>query len=262
MLKFKFMKAKAPRRWRQMGLQSLGHGGRRDRAGRRPGRSTVLRAARPELSRHHPVHVTLRVREDAPRLRRARAWAVLRAAFRRGKDRFGFRLLHFSIQSNHLHLICETEDKRALTRGMQGLTIRIARRLNRLAQRRGKLFADRYHARVLKTPREVRRALVYVLQNAAHHDARVAGVLDVYSSGAYFPHWREPLRLPIVDDGPPPIMAPRVWLLTTGWLRAGGPIGRDEVPAVSGRPRPARAPLGARSHVHSGPARGLGGREA
>src|SRR5687767_6169007 len=95
----------------------------------------------------------------------------------------------YDVQSNHIHMICEADDKRSLSRGMQGLAIRIARRMNRLAGRRGKFFADRYHARVLKNPTQVRRALVYVLQNAAHHNAHLAGALDVYSSGAYFEGW-------------------------------------------------------------------------
>ncbi len=217
------------KRWVQLGLQSQGtHGGRRDKAGRKPGRKTVARIKRPRLSPHHPVHVTLRIRNDAPRLRRAHAWAVLRACFRRGRDRFGFRLVHFSVQTNHAHLICEADDARALSRGMQGLAIRIARRMNRLAKRKGKFFADRYHARALTTPREVRNALVYVLKNAAHHAALAAGVLDVYSSGVYFDGWREPIRLRLIDDGPPPIVAAKSWLLTTGWRRRRGPIGLDE----------------------------------
>jgi REP element-mobilizing transposase RayT len=220
------------RRWKQLGLQSLGtHGGRRDGSGRKRGRQTVVRAARPSLSRHHPVHVTLRVRDDAPRLRRSRAWAVLRAAFRGGRDRFGFRLCHFSVQSNHIHLICEADDRRALSRGMQGLAIRIARRMNRLAGRRGKFFADRYHARQLKTPPEVRNALLYVIQNHAHHDAHRAGVLDVYSSGCYFTGWREPILLPLVDDGPPPLTPARSWLARTGWTRKRGRISISETPS-------------------------------
>lgn len=232
------------RRWRQLGLQSVGHGGRRDGAGRKKGRRTVARVPRPRLSKHHPVHVTLRIRDDAPRLRRVRAWAVLRAAFRRGKDRFGFRLVQFSVQSNHMHLICEAEDRRALSRGMQGLAIRIARRMNRLAERKGKLFADRYHARILSSPTQVRRALVYVLQNAAHHKPELTGAVDVYSSAPYFDGWLERSRLRIVDDGPPPVEPARTWLLTTGWMRAGGKISREEVP----RPVTARcaAPEGAR----------------
>jgi REP element-mobilizing transposase RayT len=227
--------SKAPRRarrWKQRELDSLRHGGRREKAGRKKGRR-VSRTARPALSRHHPVHCTLRVRDDAPRLRRVNAWAVLRAVFRRGKDRFGFRLVHFSVQTNHLHLLCEAEDKRSLARGMQGLAIRVARHMNRLAGRRGKLFADRYHAEILGSPTRVRRALVYVLHNGAHHNPELAGAIDVYSSAPYFNGWRRRIRLRFVDDGPPPVVPARTWLLTTGWLRAGGPIDHDEVPAPS-----------------------------
>ncbi len=140
-------------------------------------------------------------------------------------------MVHFSVQTNHAHLICEADDARALSRGVQGLAIRIARRMNRLAKRKGKFFADRYHAHVLKTPREVRNALVYVLQNAAHHDRLAAGVVDVYSSGAYFNGWREPIKLRPIDDGPPPVVPATTWLLTTGWRRRSGAISRDETPA-------------------------------
>jgi REP element-mobilizing transposase RayT len=203
---------------------------RKKKSGRPRGRTTVERTRRPELRPNVPVHVTLKLRPDAPRLRRARAWAVLRAAFRRGCDRFGFRLVHFSVQSNHIHLVSEADDRRALARGVQGLAVRIARRMNRLAGRKGKFFADRYHLRLLRSPTQVRRAILYVLQNVAHHDRNLRGVIDVYSSAAYFHGWRERLSLPLVLDGDPPVTAARSWLLTVGWLRGGGPIGRDEVP--------------------------------
>jgi REP element-mobilizing transposase RayT len=219
------------KRWRQVGLPLSGQPNRRKKKSGRPrGRTTVERIRRPELRPQLPVHVTLKLRPDAPRLRRARAWAVLRAAFRRGCDRFGFRLVHFSVQSNHLHLLCEADDRRALARGIQGLAVRIARRMNRLAGRKGKFFADRYHLRLLRSPTQVRRALLYVLQNGAHHDRNLHGVLDVYSSAAYFDGWRERLALPLVLDGDPPRTAAKSWLLSAGWIRGGGRIGRDEVP--------------------------------
>jgi putative transposase len=220
--------ARARKRWLQLELGALGTpNGRRKR-----GRRTVERVKREKLSARHPVHVTLRVRDDAPGLRRSHAWAVLRRCFRAGCERFGFRLIHFSVQTNHLHLICEADDARALSRGIQGLAIRIARRMNRLAKRRGKFFADRYHARQLRSPTEVRRALVYVLHNAAHHGRLVAGLLDVYSSAPHFNGWREPLQLELIDDGPPPVVPPTCWMLTAGWRdRAGGPLSITEVPA-------------------------------
>src|SRR4051812_5153542 len=145
-------------------------GGKRDGAGRpKTGRAGVSHLRRPRLSRHHPVHVTLRAAPGLPSLRKRALRRVLFAAFGAGSERFGFRLVHFSVQSNHLHLVCEADDEGALCRGMQGLSIRIAKRLNRALGRRGRFFSDRYHARALKTPREVRNALAYVLNNARKH---------------------------------------------------------------------------------------------
>ena len=166
-------------------------------------------------------------------MRRHHAYRTLRAVFRRGKDRFGFRLVHYSVQSNHLHLLCEADDKRALARGMQGLAIRIARRLNRAAGRTGKLFADRYHLRVLESPTEVRHCLLYVLRNGVKHGVSPAGpVFDVYSSAMYFDGWTERLRLRLLDDGERPVATARSWLLATGWRR-GGPISLRDLPAAA-----------------------------
>ena len=152
---------------------------------------------------------------------------VLRGAFSSGADRFGFRLVEYSIQSNHLHLLCEARDRRALWRGMQGLSVRIAKRLNKLWERKGSVFADRYHARILRTPREVRVALAYVLCNARRHRVRLAGV-DRYSTGPWFEGWRGALgraRGRLVK----PALVARTWLLAIGWRRH-GLVRIDEVP--------------------------------
>jgi REP element-mobilizing transposase RayT len=90
-----------------------------------------------------PVHVTLRVRRHVYNLRSRRCFKSLENAFFAGGNKFGLRLNHFSVQGNHVHLIVEADDNRALSRGMQGLTIRMARSLNRVMQRRGSVFADR-----------------------------------------------------------------------------------------------------------------------
>jgi len=147
----------------------------------------VSHAKRPELREHFPVHVTLRLEKGLPSLRRKEAYRVLKRAFGAGAMRFGFRLVHFSVQSNqHLHILAEAGDGRALSRGMLGLSVRIARALNRLWKRSGSVFADRFHSRLLKTPREVRNALVYVLQNARKHWPAFTRRPDLYSSGPWF----------------------------------------------------------------------------
>jgi REP element-mobilizing transposase RayT len=153
----------------------------------------------------------------------------LHAAFSDARVRGSFRLVHFSAQSNHLHLLVEAGDRAALGRGMQGLAIRLARRLNRLWGRRGGVFADRYHARALRTPREVRHALVYVLANARRHGIGYRGI-DPHASGAWFGGWRDaPRRAEAPCEAPGPVSAARTWLLAVGWRRH-GLIGTRESP--------------------------------
>jgi REP element-mobilizing transposase RayT len=173
--------------------------------------------------------VTLRVRRDVPNLRRNVFLPVLTAALRAGCDRFGFRLCHYVVMGNHLHLVAEADDERCLARGLQGLTIRLAKRLNRAAGRRGRFFADRYHAHILRTPTEVHRALSYVLLNLRKHEAELhpqappSRGLDPFSSGAWFAGWHSPPRglLRHRRGDPPVVLTPRSWLLRDGWRRAG-----------------------------------------
>jgi len=201
-------------------------GGKRRGAGRKPtgDRSLVPHSGRPALTPRDPVLVTTRLMPGLPNLRRERTLMTLRGALSAGSDRFGFRLVEFSIQSNHLHFIVEAEDARAIARGMQGLLVRVAKALNREWDRHGKVLADRYHARILRTPREVRNALVYVLQNARKHGARVLGI-DAFSSGVWFEGWSGR-----VARAARPIASAGSWLLKTGWLR-GGRLSTHEEPA-------------------------------
>jgi REP element-mobilizing transposase RayT len=168
----------------------------------------VSHLRRPALASRFPVHVTLRVRKGVWPLRTKECFRELRKSFAAGRERFGFRLNQFSVQGNHVHLIAEAADGVALSRGMQGLTIRMAKSLNRVMRRRGKVFADRFHSRILRTPTEVRNAIHYVLFNRHHHAAQ---------SGRTIPRrWRDPYssahaHAPATD--PPPISPPHTWLL-------------------------------------------------
>src|SRR5687768_6395278 len=109
-------------------------GGARKGAGRKPknGVAGVSHRTREEQKPRHPVHVTPKLRAHLPRLRQKAEYAALRGAFGKGRERFGFRLCHYAVLDDHLHLIVEAADRTALRRGLQGLAIRIARALNRL----------------------------------------------------------------------------------------------------------------------------------
>jgi len=203
-------------------------GGRRRGAGRKPNgpRAGVSHLSRPNLAARFPVHVTLRLRDGIPSLRTGRMHAALRGclaeANARAEEAGRGRVVHYSIMPNHLHLLWEARDREALSRGVQGLATRMARAVNRVAERRGRVFGDRYHARILKTPREVRLALAYVLGNARRHGLvrgrTREGWVDPCSSAVAFDGW----RIPIVPARfSVPVARARTWLLGVGWRRHG-----------------------------------------
>jgi putative transposase len=208
------------------------HGGRREGAGR----PRLLRPkGLPHLSRGfhektHPVHVTWRVIRGLPSLRKRALAVAIGCTFRENtagnlRRRSGFQVIHFSIQPDHLHLIVEAADRRRLAAGLRGLGVWIARRVNEKLGLKGRVLKDRYHERRLATPREVRNAILYVLQNFKKHDPSPF-VFDAWSSAPWFDGWTFTL------DPPPtrtPVAPPTTWLARTGWRRHGR-LGPDERP--------------------------------
>ena len=192
------------------------HGGRRRGAGRKPKGPVAGVAHRPreEFARRRPVFVTQRIAEDCPSLRRAEVVALFRALVQRLQDA-EFAVVEWSLQSNHLHLVVEAADSRVLARRLGGFLGELAKRLNRLWRRRGRVFPQRFDARVLSTPRAVRTALAYTLGNGRKHGAWRGRGPDRCSSGSEFAGWKDWVaqsrRLPEA----------RTWLLESGWRRHG-----------------------------------------
>jgi hypothetical protein len=150
--------------------------------------------------------------------------AEIERAFAKGSHG-SFRLFGFSVQSDHLHLLVEADTPTRLTRGVQGLAVRTAKAINRVLRRRGSVWSDRYHAHPLKTPREVRNALVYVLSNFRKHVPGARG-LDPRSAAGWFRGWRSGVGRP---GGKCPVAEPRTWLAAVGW-RLRGLLSLDEAP--------------------------------
>jgi REP element-mobilizing transposase RayT len=223
---------------------------KRRRGAGKPGRKVrperqgfVRHRTRPVHDANHPVHVTIRRVRLAPSFRTQRIGAVILRELDRARKKKGVRVVEYSIQDDHLHLMVEGQSAGDLSAQMRKLFSRIAMMINKATSRRGSLFRDRHHRHELATPREVRNALVYILFNARKHthaDARTVQALhdapDPYSSAPWFTGWHEEARPPpetranSVTAQP---RQPRTWLTRTGWRRAGGPIRFDERPTGS-----------------------------
>jgi REP element-mobilizing transposase RayT len=223
------------RRSRQQTLRfPSGWGGRREGAGRKPSPGSGMpHISRERFASRHPCHVTFRVRDDVPSLRAVRFVREFERSLRQIRSRPGCRVVQYSIQGNHVHMLVEAAGPDSLGRGMKSVGARLARAVNRVSRRRGPVLADRYHLRALKTPREVRNALAYVLLNTRRH-ARSAAKrvgkavrIDPASSGRWFDGWRGGVEL---ARDPPAVADAHTWLLGQGWRRHGR-IGLDEIPA-------------------------------
>jgi len=221
---------KQHRKFRQLTLDHAryhsGRGGPRVGAGRPRGpRPRVLHRRRERLAARIPLHVTIRLRNGLPTLRQSRFVRGFRVSLSQACVRHGFRVVHYSIQRDHVHLLIEAQDNTAIACGMMSVGARIAKLVNRLFGRSGPVLDGRYHRRALGTPLEVRRALCYVLLNHRHHTAqrrrkqpRVSELLDPASSGRWFDGWSSATAPPDSRDVRDVARA-RTWLLRTGWRR-------------------------------------------
>jgi REP element-mobilizing transposase RayT len=241
------MKA-SPKRSRKRHVQQklFRRGGKRKGAGRKPkgNRAGSPHQARPTIKPQHALHVVMRVVPAVGNMRRRSLYKAMRNATITAALRERFRIVHVSIQRNHVHMLVEADSKLALARGMQGFQISAARHINTALgfgarRRRGPVFADRYHVEVITSPTRARHALSYVLSNWRHHKEDQHGLaatwlVDPFSSGISFPDWQEldgqawmwPSR---ETYDPLMVRRPQSWLLREGW-KIRGSISAREVP--------------------------------
>ena len=211
-------------------------GGKRRGAGRpargpRPSERHKRRAA---FKAYHPLHVTLRLVDDVQPLRTKDIYAAMQKATKAVAGNKAMRIVHMSVQDSHVHLLVEADGRMELARGIQAFAISAAKQINRVVglqrgrKRTGKVFADRYHVDVIKTPRQMRNTLAYVFNNWRKH--RVAGLspgwrVDPFSTASLFDGWRDgacldrerfpsEFSLLVVQEA-------RTWLLRVGWRRHG-----------------------------------------
>jgi REP element-mobilizing transposase RayT len=219
-------------------------GGKRKGAGRKPKhtRAGARHQRRPEVKPYHVLHVVLRVAPGVGSLRKRKMYQAVREATVVAAVRERIRIVHVSLQRNHVHLLVEAEDKGLLARGMQGFQISAARNINTMLgdgirRRRGPVFPDRYHLTVITSPRQTRNAIGYVLSNWRKHGEDQHGLpstwlVDPFSSGCSFPDWKEledkAVMWPLRETYDPLVVRrPASWLLSEGWKKAGSISARD-----------------------------------
>ncbi len=208
-------------------------GGKRKGAGRKKIHPNLLpHTKRPPISIHHPLHIVIKLKEGVATLRKKDCYKLFRDSVKEAAA-YGINVVHFSVQSNHVHLLAESRSRSLLASGMKSLTIRLAKGINSIHGTIGKIFIDRFYLHVLKTPTEVKEALTYIFKNTAKA-IKTKNLFDPFSSILIFKDKTVLLKNEIIDDSILPaeklewfreeltrILGPPIsFLLATGWKRS------------------------------------------
>ncbi len=213
-----------------------GWGGRRKGAGRKNLSGTVAHGAREKVDFKKPLHITIRLAPGLSGLRTKHMHEQFTAALLKAKAK-GLRVLHYSIQGNHLHLLVECADNQALAAGMNSFGTSFAKAVRKKLGGKGKVFAGRYHLRVLQNPTQMKNTLAYVLLNQAKHENLIP-YNDKFSSSQHFNEWKALLGRnvgPILQEWrknkkplPEYLSKPKSWLASKGWLAASATDGKRQ----------------------------------
>lgn len=158
----------------KLNLNKGRRGGRREGSGRRRIHSKgVAHRIREKVNYRTPLHINFKYRTS---IKNKQCLKLLKRAIVNARSH-GLRINHFSMQSNHIHLIVEAESNEILTRGMRSLTITFAK-----GMKKGRIQLERYHLQVLKSLRQTKHALQYVLFNKQKHGKGTCSTVDEFCS--------------------------------------------------------------------------------
>ena len=268
----------------------MNYGGKRKGAGRKAKRHAdgsrveCSHQKRPHFTKNRPLHVTVEVAEDVPNFRGANIAPVVSDAIGRANRRADFRVVHFCLAGTHMHLICEADGPEELANGMRSVNGTIAKAVNKRLRRKGRVMACRFHLHVLRTKREVRNAVQYVLRNAERHglhDAWPGQVVgtgtrpgmaanglprpDPLSTAAWFPYWAEQELLLAPTQIPASVVRPAQCFLMT-FAFEGAPLSFAEpmccatgTPGHRSRARAEATEVQRGQELGTAPNRGVGG---
>lgn len=140
----------------------------------------IRHIAREIIKKSTSLHLTIKVRENKADIKNKQVLKILHYAIRRSRIK-GLRIIHYTLEYNHIHLLVEAADKQTVHQGMQSFGITFAKKINAIKRLKGTVYKHRYHLRKINSPRELKNVLYYIFNNGIHHK-RTSTVLDPYNT--------------------------------------------------------------------------------
>jgi REP element-mobilizing transposase RayT len=138
-------------------------------AGRKAIHDKGIRHTKREMIKKDTVlHLTLKIEKNKANLKNKSILKALQHSIKKARS-LGLKVIHYTLEYDHVHLLIEASDKISLGKGMQSLGISFSKGINKIKKQTGKVFKTRYHFRKLNSPREIKNALNYILGNGIKH---------------------------------------------------------------------------------------------
>lgn len=150
-------------------------------AGRKAIHDRAIRhTERPKFKNARSLHLTIKVRENKADIKSIKLLKALHHAIKRARL-MKLKIIHYTLEYNHVHLLVEADTHHALHRGMQAFGISFSKAINKTKRLKGTVYKHRYHFRQICSSRELKNVLHYIFHNGIKH-GRTSSLIDPFNS--------------------------------------------------------------------------------
>lgn len=128
----------------------------------------IRHTKRPDLTRPSSLHLTVKIEKSKANLKNKNVLAILKKAIFNAR-RQGLKVIHYSLEYDHIHLIIEADNNRTLGKGMQAFGVTLAKAINRMRKVKGQVYKHRYHFRQITSSRQLKNVMTYIFNNGVKH---------------------------------------------------------------------------------------------
>ncbi|MDD4973652.1 MAG: transposase [Bacteriovorax sp.] len=124
--------------------------------------------SRPHLSKACSLHLTVKIKKIKAELKNKSVLSILKRAILNARKQ-GLKVIHYSLEYDHVHLLIEADNNHILSKGMQSFGVTISKAINRMRKLKGGVYKHRYHFRKISSPRQLKNVLNYIFNNGIKH---------------------------------------------------------------------------------------------
>ncbi|MGZ3789032.1 MAG: transposase [Bacteriovorax sp.] len=128
----------------------------------------IRHSSRPFLKKPSSLHLTVKIKKNRADMKNKSVLGLLKRAIKNAR-RQGLKVIHYSLEYDHVHLLIEADNNYILGKGMQAFGVTLSKAINRMRKLKGGVYKHRYHFRHISSARELKNVMNYIFTNGLKH---------------------------------------------------------------------------------------------